>query len=165
MKQASARNQAQDLLHSQAGRPRVRICRCMVAGRELPFSLSAVPVAKPEGLRSACFVTLSVCITSRNAAAHHTSSINPLLVQMGWYNPLGPLLGLGSWTLLVLLVTASESGPQEPLVSPSAVNRPSAWLSRLWDERLDGDATGNLIFQSLAGLLQMKANSKHPHGT
>ncbi|KZT65012.1 hypothetical protein DAEQUDRAFT_731863 [Daedalea quercina L-15889] len=33
-----------------------------------------------------------------------------------------------------------------------------------WDERLSEDATGNLVFQSLASLMQMRPNSRYPNG-
>ncbi|KAH9916340.1 uncharacterized protein B0H18DRAFT_1215123 [Fomitopsis serialis] len=60
---------------------------------------------------------------------------------------------------LAVIVDASQ---QQFLRVPASVNQ--SWLSRPWDERPNGDATGSLIFQSLAGLMQMKANSKHPRG-
>lgn len=36
--------------------------------------------------------------------------------------------------------------------------------SRPWDQQLSEDATGNLIFQSLASLMQMRPNSRYPFG-
>ncbi|KAH9916336.1 uncharacterized protein B0H18DRAFT_1038662 [Fomitopsis serialis] len=70
-------------------------------------------------------------------------------------------LAILSLALIVdaLVVNASQ---QQLLTVPASVDQ--SWSSRPWDERPNEDATGNLIFQSLAGLMQMKANSKHPRG-
>lgn len=40
-----------------------------------------------------------------------------------------------------------------------------SWLSLPWNERAGKDATGNIVFHSLASPLQLMPNSQHPHGT
>ncbi|KZT65050.1 hypothetical protein DAEQUDRAFT_731911 [Daedalea quercina L-15889] len=77
---------------------------------------------------------------------------------MGWPIKLSTLALLALDSLLARTVN------QQPLKAPIAVDDWNPWLSRPWDEQPDKDATSNLIFQSLAGLMQMKANSKHPNG-
>ncbi|KZT66128.1 hypothetical protein DAEQUDRAFT_696085 [Daedalea quercina L-15889] len=42
--------------------------------------------------------------------------------------------------------------------------RTASLQSRPWDERLSEDATGNLVFQSMASLMQMRLNSRYPNG-
>ena len=51
---------------------------------------------------------------------------------------------------------------QVPLSSNARIEGPQ---SRPWDEQLSEDATGNLVFQSLASLMQMRPNSRYPFGT
>ena len=63
-------------------------------------------------------------------------------------------------TLATLCLPLAVLGHEQyPLLSPGS----QAWTLK-WDEPLDGDATGNLIFNSLASLLQMKPNSRYRVG-
>ncbi|KZT04743.1 uncharacterized protein LAESUDRAFT_682226 [Laetiporus sulphureus 93-53] len=54
---------------------------------------------------------------------------------------------------------SAQPAPQLPLDAPSGII-----TSHSWDEPIDKDATGNLIFQSLASLMQMMPNAWYPNG-
>lgn len=63
-------------------------------------------------------------------------------------------------TLATLCLPLAVLGHEQyPLISPG-----SQASAMKWDEPLDGDATGNLIFNSLASLMQMKPNSRYRVG-
>ncbi|KZT04746.1 uncharacterized protein LAESUDRAFT_784406 [Laetiporus sulphureus 93-53] len=71
-----------------------------------------------------------------------------------------------SWWHLLLAANAvsasfnsAQPAPQLPLDAPSGII-----TSHSWDEPIDKDATGNLIFQSLASLMQMMPNAWYPNG-
>lgn len=68
------------------------------------------------------------------------------------------------WTSFRYLLFASAIlrayfNAQMPLANLDAIPLPGRW-----DEPVNSDATGNLILQSLAGLMQMAPNSKYPNG-
>ncbi|KAH9839790.1 uncharacterized protein C8Q71DRAFT_855099 [Rhodofomes roseus] len=62
----------------------------------------------------------------------------------------------------VLSTCASVLASQVPFTSVDDATL--SWSSRPWNERASGDTSGNLVFQSLASLLQMMPNSKYPIG-
>ncbi|KZT65013.1 hypothetical protein DAEQUDRAFT_759566 [Daedalea quercina L-15889] len=67
-----------------------------------------------------------------------------------------------SFRLFTLCVALGAYVPDQlPLNSDVRAGGPQP---RPWDERLSEDATGNLVFQSLASLMQMRPNSRYPNG-
>ncbi|KZT01204.1 uncharacterized protein LAESUDRAFT_489044 [Laetiporus sulphureus 93-53] len=78
---------------------------------------------------------------------------------MGWLTACGVSL------LAACATQGAYLAEQVPLRTNSEFNgqvEPSFTLP--WDEPVSKDATGNLIFQSLASLMQMGANSRYPNG-
>ncbi|KAH9839779.1 uncharacterized protein C8Q71DRAFT_462244 [Rhodofomes roseus] len=72
---------------------------------------------------------------------------------------------LASTLSLRLLALAGVLGLHVPEQLPLKGNLPTETpRSRPWSERLSKDATGNLVFQSLASLMQMRPNSRYPYG-
>ncbi|KAH9839776.1 uncharacterized protein C8Q71DRAFT_462177 [Rhodofomes roseus] len=72
---------------------------------------------------------------------------------------------LASTLSLRLLALAGALGLYVPEQLPLNNDlRTESLRSRPWNERLSGDATGNLVFQSLASLMQMRPNSRYPYG-
>lgn len=62
----------------------------------------------------------------------------------------------------VLSAYSVHSRAQAPLANLDET--PEHRTPERWDKPVNYDATSNLIFQSLAGLMQMAPNSKYPNG-
>ncbi|TFY61120.1 hypothetical protein EVJ58_g4708 [Rhodofomes roseus] len=71
-----------------------------------------------------------------------------------------PVLLTGILAIAGILANASQT-----YLSSQADNRPGIIKGkRLWNEKLGKYASSNLVFQSLASLMQLKPNSKYPNG-
>ncbi|KZT72895.1 hypothetical protein DAEQUDRAFT_685254 [Daedalea quercina L-15889] len=68
--------------------------------------------------------------------------------------------------LCVLGIVLGGNGAHEQVPFAPSCDCPPQGIhsTRPWDARLSTDATGNLVFQSLASLLQVGPNSKHNNG-
>lgn len=70
------------------------------------------------------------------------------------------------WTFIagVCLYIGPRADALEQDLLPTSFNSDVGAPSGTWDTKLSEDATGNLIFQSLASLLQLAPNSRYSNG-